>query len=236
MSISRFKTFSPALDKILGGGLPRSSLILFEVSPGTYAWHYAVKVLVDGLNEGDLGIYLTFDHSPNLIRNRLKSFDWDVAESETARRFFIVNAFRWGEKEEKYVIKDPSNDGELVNVFATIRDNASSVLLDKCRCVVDSTIALFFNYGAAKMVSFALLLREVSVKLGITSILISPMAIGRRINDILAYNSDVVIEFKEFEEGERLVSKMRVKKMLSRGSSSWIPYTLSGNKISIEGD
>lgn len=236
MAIAKFKTFSPVFDKILGGGLPRSSVTLFELSPATYGWHHANSILFDGLRKGEFGIYITFDHSPELIRHILDNFGLDVKGFEDSHKFFIINGFRWGEKEGKYSIRDPSNYAELVNVFSTIKEETGDDLTDSCRCIVDSTVSLFFGYGAAKMISFALLLREVSIRTGTASIILSPIGIGRRINDILGFNTDVIVEFKGFEEGEKLVNKLRLKKMLSQEPSAWIPFALVGNKILFKGE
>jgi KaiC/GvpD/RAD55 family RecA-like ATPase len=234
-SMMNFKTFSPAFDKILGGGFPRSSLTLFEDSPLGFSWDLASKIVFDGLKEGEVGIYLTFDHSPSFIRNLLKSIDIDTTEYENSNRFFIINGFRWAEKQKDYYIKDPSSEGELANAFAAVRDSSSVPIAGKCRCLVDSSVAVFFVHGIEKLVSFALLVREISVKLGISSILISPKSIGRRVNNLLGYNSDAVIEFKVVEEGERLINKLRVKKISGQvPSSPWVTYTATGAEFSIQ--
>lgn len=231
----KFKTFSPVFDKILGGGFPRSCLTLFEDSPLGLSWDLAAKIVDDGLKEGEIGIYLTFDHSPSFIRGLLKSIDIDTTEHEDSGRFFIINGFRWTEKQKDYYIKDPSSEGELANAFAAVRDNSSAPITNNCRCVLDSSVSLFFVHGIEKLVSFALLVREVSVKLGISSILISPESIGKRVNNLLGYNSDAVVEFKVVEEGERLVNKLRVRKMSGQvPSSPWVTYTATGAQISIQ--
>ena len=235
MSLSRFKTFSPVFDRILGGGFPRSSLTLFEDSPLGLSWDLASKVLYDGLKEGEMGIYLTFDHSPSFIRSLLKSIEIDTTEYENSRRFFIINGFRWGEKQENFYVKDPSSEGELANAFDAVRKSSSVPIAHACRCVVDSSISLFFVHGIDKLVSFALLIREVSANLGISSILISPGSIGRRVNNLLGYNSDAVVEFKVVEEEERLVNKLRVTKMFGQvPMSPWVTYTATGAEFSIQ--
>jgi KaiC/GvpD/RAD55 family RecA-like ATPase len=230
-----FKTFSPVFNKILGGGFPRSCLALFEDSPLGLSWDLASKIVYEGLKEDEIGIYLTFDHSPYLVRNLLKSVDIDTDEYENSGRFFIINGFRWDEKEKNYYIKDPSSEGELANVFAAVRDNASIAMTNKCRCVVDSSVSLFFVHGIEKLMSLALLVREISIKLGVASILISPVSIGRRVNNLLGYNSDVVLEFKVVEEGDQLINKLRVKKMFGQvPSSPWVTYTATGADFSIQ--
>nr|MDO8135750.1 ATPase domain-containing protein [Candidatus Njordarchaeum guaymaensis] len=236
MSKNRFKTFSPVFDRILGGGFPRRSLVLFEDLPGyAFSTIIASKTLVNGVENGEIGIYLTFDHSPNLIREHVRADGLDVAQHEKSRRFFIVDGFRWGEKSEKYIIKDPSSDSELMSVFGAIREDCSDSLKDNCRCVVDSTVSLFFVHGAEKLVSFALLLREISNKLGISSILMSIGAIGRRINNVLGYNSDVHVEFKLAEEEGHQVQKMRVKRAFNEISPSpWVTAIQSGNEFVVK--
>ena len=231
MSAGTFKTFSPEFDKILGGGLPRSSTILFQVSPVTYGWHHATSLLFDGLKKGEVGVYITFDHSPHLIRHTLGNFGLDVKGFEDSHKLFIINGFRWGEKEGSYFIRDPSNYAELANVFSLIRENAAGNLINNCRCMVDSTVSLFFGYGAAKMVSFGLLLREISVQTGTASVILSPMAIGRRINHILGFNSDIIVEFRGFEENGKLINKVRLVKKMSQEPSEWLPFSVVGNKI-----
>jgi KaiC/GvpD/RAD55 family RecA-like ATPase len=234
---SRFKTFSPVFDRILGGGFPRPCFCLFEDSPLGLSWDLAVRILYDGLKEGEVGICVTFDHSPDLYRSLLKSVEIDTGKYEKTGKFFIINGSRLAAEDKDYTIRDPSNEGELSNVFATLRDSVSGGMSNRCRCVVDSSISLYFVYGIEKLVKFALLLREISIKLGITTIFLSPVSIGRRVNHLLGYNSDVVVEFKVVEEGEQLINKMRVRKMFGQAPSSpWVTYTATAANLSIQDD
>jgi KaiC/GvpD/RAD55 family RecA-like ATPase len=233
LSSNRFKTFSPVFDKILGGGFPRRSLVLFEDLPGyAFSTIIASRTIISGIKNGEIGIYLTFDHSPSLIRDHVRADGLDVAQYEKSRKFFIIDGFRWGEKSEEYFIKDPSNDSELISVFSAIRDECHGGLTDNCRCLVDSTVSLFFVHGVEKLVSCALLLREISRKFGISSILLSIGAIGRRVNNVLGYNSDVHVEFKLVEEKGEQVQKMRVKRAFNEISPSpWVSAIQSGNEF-----
>ena len=233
--VSRFKTFSPVFDRILGGGFPRSCLALFEDSPLGLSWDLAMRILYDGLKEGEVGICLAFDHSPYLVRNLLNSVGIDTGEYERSGRFFIINGSRSAGEEKDYVIRDPSNEGELSNIFATLRDSVPDGLNNRCRCVIDSSISLFFVYGIEKLVRFALLVREISIKLGITTIFISPVSIGKRVNHLLGYNSDVVVEFKVLEAGEQLINKLRVRKMFGQVPlSPWVTYSATASNLSIQ--
>jgi KaiC/GvpD/RAD55 family RecA-like ATPase len=232
--VSKFKTFSPVFDRVLGGGFPRSCLALFEDSPLGLSWDLAMRLLIDGLKEDEFGVYLTFDHSPSLIRSLSKSVDIDTDEYEKAGKFFIVNGSRLAADERDYTLRDPSNEGELTNIFATLRDSVSGHMSGRCRCLVDSSISLFFVYGIEKLVRFALLMREVSIKLGIATILISPVSIGSRVNHLLGYNSDVVVEFKVIEADEQLINRIRVRKMFGQvPSSPWVTYTATASNLSI---
>jgi KaiC/GvpD/RAD55 family RecA-like ATPase len=231
----RFKTFSPTLDRIMGGGFPRSCLVLFEDSPLGLSWDLAARIAYDGLREGDVGIYLTFDHSPHFIRNLLKSVGINTDEYEKSGKLFMINGSRLAENEKDYPLRDPSSEGELSNIFATIRDKASSSMNNKCRCIVDSSLTMFFVHGIEKLLRFGLLLREISIKLGISTILLSPLSIGRRVNNLLAYNSDVVVEFRVVEDNRRLINKLRVTKMFGQvPSSPWVTYTATDAKLSIQ--
>jgi KaiC/GvpD/RAD55 family RecA-like ATPase len=232
--VEKFKTFSPVLDKLLGGGLPRAGVILFEFSPYAPSLYYATNLLLDGLKKGECGVYITFDHSPQFIRHLLENHGVPPKEFEDSRKLFIVDGFRWGEKQEPYFIRDPSSFSEVLNVFSQIRSNAVADLQGNCRCVVDSTISLFFGYGTARMVSFELLIREVSAQIGIATIMLSPFAIGRQYNEILGSNSDGIIEVRSFEEGERLVHKFRIRKMPGQEPSRWVRYELVGSSIILQ--
>ena len=233
--VSKFKTFSPVFDRILGGGFPRSCLALFEDSPLGLSWDLAMRILCDGLREGEVGIYLTFDHSPSLVRSLSKSVDIDTDEYEKSGRFFIVNGSRFAEEEKDYTLRDPSNEGELTNIFATLRDSVSNAMSNRCRCLVDSSISLFFVYGIEKLIRFALLMREISIKLGITTVILSPVSIGTRVNHLLGYNSDVVIEFKVIESHEQLINRMRIRKMFGQTPSSpWVTFSATPSNLSIQ--
>ena len=69
-------------------------------------------------------------------------------------------------------------------------------------------------------------------KFGISSILLLIGGIGRRVNNVLCYNSDVHIEFKLVEEKGEQVQKMRVKRAFNEiYPSPWVTSIQSGDNF-----
>ncbi|MGV3724477.1 MAG: ATPase domain-containing protein [Actinomycetota bacterium] len=66
------------LDDILRGGFPRDQLYLLDGNPGTGKTTLALKFLLTGASEGELGLYITLSESARELRNVAASHGWSL--------------------------------------------------------------------------------------------------------------------------------------------------------------
>jgi KaiC/GvpD/RAD55 family RecA-like ATPase len=108
----------------------------------------------------------------------MKNFGWDVKPYEEKRMFAVVDAFTYGigeaAKRGQYVIRDPDNIEELVDV---LRQAIKDVKAE--RVVIDSVSTLYLAKPSVAR-SVVLQLKKVLSGTGTTSILVSQVSVTER--------------------------------------------------------
>ena len=70
------------LDDVLGGGLARERLYLFEGNPGTGKTTMAVQFLLAGARNGEAGLYITLSETAEELRAAAASHGWSLEAIE----------------------------------------------------------------------------------------------------------------------------------------------------------
>lgn len=76
---SRVKTGIEGLDDILDGGLPAERAYLIEGNPGSGKTTLAMQFLLEGLKQGESGLYVTLSETKSELREVAASHGWDIA-------------------------------------------------------------------------------------------------------------------------------------------------------------
>lgn len=76
--IPRAATGVTGLDDILGGGLPTNHLYLIDGEPGTGKTTLALQFLLDGVANGERGLYVTLSESAAELRAVANSHGWEL--------------------------------------------------------------------------------------------------------------------------------------------------------------
>jgi len=176
--VERVKTGIPGFDEIVYGGIPKRNVVLLSGGPGTGKTIFGQQYLWNGLQMGEPGVYVALEEHPVQVRINMRQFGWDIRSYEQQGYFAIVDAFTGGigeaAKREKYVVRDPTDVGELIDVLkAAIRD------VGAMRVVIDSVSTLYLTKPSVAR-SVVLLLKRVLSGLGATSILISQVSVTER--------------------------------------------------------
>lgn len=176
--VERVKTGIPGFDEILNGGVPKRNVVLLSGGPGTGKSIMASQFLWNGLQMGEPGIYVALEEHPVQVRINMKQFGWDVKQYEQQGVFAVVDAFTGGigeaAKREKYVVKDPTDVNELVDVLrAAIKD------VNAVRVAIDSVSTLYLTKPSVAR-SVLLALKKVLSGTGTTSILVSQVSVTER--------------------------------------------------------
>ncbi len=176
--VERVKTGIPGFDELVNGGIPKRNVVLLSGGPGTGKSIFGSQYLWNGLQIGEPGVYVALEEHPVQVRINMRQFGWDIRSFEQQGVFAIVDAFTSGigeaAKRERYVVRDPSDVGELVDVLKqAVRDIGAS------RVVIDSVSTLYLAKPSIAR-NTVLLLKRVLSGLGTTSILVSQVSVTER--------------------------------------------------------
>ena len=172
--MERIKTGIEGLDELIEGGFPKGRTILLSGGCGTGKSIFGLQFLYKGAAEqGEPGIYVTMDERPELLRQDMLKFGWDIKALEDARKLVILDFT--GPKvgmtpDSSYSVE--VRDLEINQLIVKIMDAARSI--GAKRAVIDSLPALGFHLKSEGEI------REIILKLGymlskseLTTILIS---------------------------------------------------------------
>jgi len=76
--VQRAKSGIAGLDEILDGGFPAGHFYLIEGHPGTGKTTLAMQFLMEGLKEGESGLYVTLSESKDELLEVARSHGWKI--------------------------------------------------------------------------------------------------------------------------------------------------------------
>lgn len=162
--IARVSSGISGLDLITHGGLPQGRTTLVSGPAGSAKTLLAIQFLMQGVDDGVPGVFVTFEERPADIRVNATSIGWDIAAAEAAGRWTFVDA-------------SPRSDAELIvghgyDLGALLARLTHAIERSGAqRVAVDSIGALFAQFPDAELVR-RLLLRVFSTlrDLGVTAV------------------------------------------------------------------
>lgn len=89
--MNRIKTGIFGFDELVEGGLPEGRSYLISGGTGTGKTIFATQYLVSGAQNNEPGVYLTLDERPELIREDMLRFGWNLRQFEDAGTLKIVD-------------------------------------------------------------------------------------------------------------------------------------------------
>ena len=128
---SRIPTGISGLDAILGGGLTAERLYLLEGTPGTGKTTLALKFLLEGVDRGERGLYVTLSETADELRAAAATHGWSLDGIEL---YELVSELGLDPDSEQSILHPSEVElGETVReVIARVED------LDPVRVVFDS--------------------------------------------------------------------------------------------------
>ncbi len=182
--VERVRTGIPGMDEILNGGIPKRNVVLLSGGPGTGKSIFGQQYLWNGLQMGEPGIFVALEEHPVQVRINMSQFGWDVRKYEEEGLFAMVDAFTGGigeaAKRERYVVRDPTDVGLLIDVIKeAIRDVSSERRPRNIRVVIDSVSTLYLTKPSVAR-NIVMQLKRVLSGMGTTSILVSQVSVTER--------------------------------------------------------
>ena len=137
--MKKLSTGMEGFDLIGFGGLPKGRATLLAGTAGSAKTVFALQFLVKGAEQGEAGIFVTFEETPADLRQNMLSFGWDCATLEATRKLAFVDASP--RPEEERIEAGPFDFAALV-----ARIEASVRRIGAKRVVLDSIGAMFAQF------------------------------------------------------------------------------------------
>lgn len=174
--LKRIKTGIHGLDDLLEGGFPQGRSVLLSGATGTGKSVFAIQYLYMGAKKfAEPGIYVTLDERPDLIREDMLRFNWNLHELEEQNMLYIIDGSvaKIGiPSEEQFSL--PVTGFDLDKLLLEIVRVAKRI--NAKRVVIDSIPALGFNFENENEIRRAVLkLSFMLSRMGVTSLMISEM-------------------------------------------------------------
>ena len=178
--MNRITTGIDGFDDLIEGGFPRGRSFLVSGGTGTGKTIFAIQYLINGALQGEPGIYLTLDERPNLIREDMLQFGWNMRQFEDQEQLKIIDGTiaKIGiPSDEEFSLPATGFDLDklLLELMRTIKKIKAK------RVVIDSLPALGMNFESEHDIRKAILkVIYLLSRAGVTTILTTEINEGSK--------------------------------------------------------
>ena len=226
--LTKVATGIPGFDICSEGGLPKGRTTLISGTAGSGKTIFACQFLKEGIEQGQNGVFVTFEEPPQMLRKNMRGFGWNIQEWENKNQWLFVDA-----SPVDTVIPVVSGEYDLEPLISRLRYAIQKV--NAQRVAMDS-ISSIFSYvpdvSQVRSVLFKLaqVLREMKVTTVLTSERTTDYGEISRFG-IEEFVSDNVVIVRNALVGERRRRTIEILKF--RGVSHQhgeFPFTIFANK------
>jgi len=90
--IEKLETRIPGFDFLAQGGLPKGRATLVAGTAGSSKTVFACQFLVEGIRQGENGVFVTFEEPPKALRKNMRGFGWQIQQWENEGKWAFVDA------------------------------------------------------------------------------------------------------------------------------------------------
>jgi circadian clock protein KaiC len=146
IEVKKLSTQISGFDLIAGGGIPKGRTILLSGTAGSGKTVFAAQFLAEGIIKvNEPGVFVTFEESPQDIRQNMQSFGWDIQGWEDQGKWAFVDGSPQPAEEVIF-----SGDYDLGALLARIEYAVQTI--GAKRLVVDSLGAIFSQFTETAVV------------------------------------------------------------------------------------
>ena len=202
---------------------PKQVIIVYG-PPGPEKSVLAQQFLYGGLSGGEPGIYVTTDHSPQELRDVMKSRGWGVEEAEKKRLLKFVDCYSWTvhEKDRSLSVTTIPTPSALSDISISI----SSLLKPNSRVILDSLSTLLL-YNESKPVFRFLQVLGSKVKSSSSTIMV--------LLEEGMHDEEVKVSIEHLTDGtiHMKTSPDHVLKLERLSPSDWVGYKVTDKGMEI---
>ncbi len=178
-AMQRVPTGITGLDELLEGGFPAGRTVLVSGACGTGKTIFCVQYLYNGAKKfSEPGVYVTLDERPDLVRQDVLRFGWDLRKLEEENMLHVIDgsiAKLGMPSDEEFSL--PATGFDLDRLLLEIMRVTKRI--GAKRVVIDSIPALGFNFENVNEIRKAVLkLGYMLMRIGVTSVITSEMQEG----------------------------------------------------------
>jgi circadian clock protein KaiC len=164
--LTKLATYIPGFDTISFGGLPKGRTTLVSGTAGGGKTVFAAQFLIGGITQANQpGVFVTFEETPDDIRQNMRSFGWDIEQFERDGTWaFVDGSYDPGVQGD--VVGEYDLSGLLARVKHAVERTGAQ------RVAVDSLGAVFSQFTDAATVRSELFRVSLALKeMGVTSVM-----------------------------------------------------------------
>ena len=91
--VDKIPTGIPGFDVFSEGGLPKGRTTLVTGTAGSGKTIFASQFLAEGINQGQNGVFVTFEELPKMLRKNMQGFTWNISQWESEGKWFFCRCF-----------------------------------------------------------------------------------------------------------------------------------------------
>src|SRR3990172_230879 len=216
------------LDEMLGGGVPKGHTITVLGSFGTGKTTFGVQLLVQGLINGEKGIYISLEEDVDSIVTSAAAFGWDLATPLKEKRLAVIKLEPADAKTT--VTKVRSELPKFIKDF------------DAERVVVDSVSLSNMMFGdemerRARLFALSQQIKSTGATAVFTAETKDDNPMSSR-DGLVEYISDgvIVLSTREKESGDVQLTMQVMKMRRLKHSRAIKPYTIDEDGINVHAD
>ncbi len=234
--MNRVPTGVTGLDELIEGGFPEGRSVLLTGACGTGKTIFSMQYIYNGATQySEPGVYVTLDERPDLIRQDVKRFGWDLQKLEDENMVNIIDGSiaKLGVPSEEE-LSMPATGFDLDRLLLEIMRVTKRI--GAKRIVIDSIPALGFTYDNEEEIRKAILkVSYMLMKTGVTSLLTSEVQEGEnRFSKygVEEYVVDAVLVMHYMGIGTQSNRTMHIRKMRATHHSEDLhPIEITGKGI-----
>jgi len=229
--LKRFQTKIPGLDIHLGGGFPNPSVIFLIGESGVGTTTFCLKVLWTAINAGMNCAYFTLERPTEQVIQQLKSFGWDVSQSENVRFINIYESIYENVGEAEFVsnIDILKIYREMVKYHAELWSKIDLLIIDSYTDLIKLVKGSPIEIELINRLCIGIMKHKTNL---MTFYVLKPHGISENSLLTLKTYADCIIHFRKELENQTIRRYLLIEKMLfTQHTTSEIEFQITNQGI-----